>query len=108
MEASYKGKALGLENIVDPCIAQVLSKEKVMVALHSKKFKFICDDMETENMEKVCKSFTTTDTQGLCDKIGLSGKSYSEIWRQLDNGFKNVYQRKQVLPLPWPVLMRRA
>lgn len=72
-------KALGSENTVDPCIAQVLSKEQVKVALHSKKFKSICDDMQTENMEKVCESFTATDTQGLCDKIGLSGKSYSEI-----------------------------
>lgn len=101
-------KALGSENTVDPCIAQVLSKEQVKVALHSKKFKSICDDMQTENMEKVCESFTATDTQGLCDQIGLSGKSYSEIWRQLDNGFKNVYRRKRVLPLPRPVFVRRA
>ena len=87
-------KALGSEDAVDPCIAHVLSKEQVRVALHSKKFKSLCDDMQTKNMEKVCESFTATDTQGLCDTIGLSGKSYSEIWKQLDNGFKNVYRRK--------------
>ena len=51
-------KALGSENIVYPCIAQVLSKEQVRFALHSKKFKSICYDMQIENMEKVCKSFT--------------------------------------------------
>ena len=101
-------KALGLENTVDPCIAQVLSKEKVRVALYSKKFKSIYDDVQTKNMEKVCESFMAIDTQGLCDKIGLLGKSYLEIWRQLDNGFKNVYRRKRVLPLPWPVFVRCA
>ena len=64
--------------------------------------------MQTKNMEKVCKSFTAIDMQGLCDKIGLSEKYYSKIWRQFDNAFKNVYQRKRVLPLRRSIFVRRA
>ena len=46
---------------VNPCIANVLTKNMVKSALQSRKFKTILDDIKRDCMEKVGASFTSLD-----------------------------------------------
>lgn len=93
---------------VNPCIANVLTKNMIKSALQSEKFKKIFDDIKRDCVEKVGASFTSLDAQGICDQIGLSDKSYVMIYKQMDISFSKVFTRKIILPLPRPLYVRQA
>lgn len=93
---------------VNPCIANVLTKNMVKFVLQSKKFKRISDDINRDFMDKVGASFTSLDAQGICDQIGLSAKSYAMIYKQMDASFSKVFTHKRILTLPRPLYVRQA
>ena len=72
---------------MNTCVAKVLTKNMVKLALQYKKFKTISDEIKRDCMEKVGASFTPMDAQGICDQVGLSEKSYATIYKQMDAGF---------------------
>ena len=79
---------------LNPCVANVLTKNMVQSALQSRKFKLISDEIKRDCMEKVGASFTTVDAQGICDQVGLSAKSYAIIYKQMDTSFSKVLHER--------------
>ena len=95
-------------NEVNPCIANLLTKNMVKLALQSRKFKTISNDIKRDCMEQVGASFTSMDAQGICNQVSLSAKSYVVIYKKMDVGFSKVFTRKRILPLPRPLYVKQA
>lgn len=102
---SFKNGLGFVDDTINPSIAKVFSKDMLVAALQSDKFKSFYDELQREKLEKVSESFTSEDVQALCDKIRLCEKLYAEIWQQVDNRFKYVYHGKRVLPFPRPSIL---
>ena len=93
---------------MNPCFANVLTKNMVKSALQSRKFKTISNEKKRDCVEKVGTSFTPVDAQDICNQIGLIASSYATIYKQMDAGFLKVFARKRILPLPRPTYVRQA